>query len=143
MENNNINFAVFIYVFNKNYSKILLIKRNQEKRNIWGFDWGTLGGKGRNGETCKEAIIREAKEESGLNFENPKFCFFKESINKDKESHSIHFFFSETIDENENLILSEESDEYDWFELNNLPEKMVDSKEHILDIVCKSSVILK
>ena len=119
-----------------------MIKRNEAKRKLWGFDWGTLGGKGEFCETCKEAIIREIREESGLNLLSPKFCFFKESINKDKPDHSIHFFFSDIIDENEKIVLNDESDEYQWFKINNLPEKMVDTKEHILEIINSSKLLL-
>lgn len=134
-----IDFAVFGYIFNHDYSKILLIKRNKEKRKIWGFDWGILGGKGEWQETCEEAIIREVFEESGLKLKNPRFCFFREFISKEKKSHSIHFLFSEAINENEKITINSESEEYGWFEIDNLPDRMIDSKEHILDIIKHSN----
>jgi ADP-ribose pyrophosphatase YjhB (NUDIX family) len=133
-----IDFAVFGYLFNSDYSKILLIRRNKEKRERWGFDWGIPGGKGEWKEDSKEAIIREVFEETGINLKNPKFCLYREHINEEKASHSIHFLFSEIISENEKVTLNSESDAYEWFEIEDLPDKMLDSKEHIQEIIKQS-----
>ena len=43
-------FAVFIYIFNAKFNKILLIKRNSEKRMKYGVTWGSVGGKIKFGE---------------------------------------------------------------------------------------------
>lgn len=132
----NFSLSVFIYIFNKNLSKILLIKRNKEKRDKWGFDWGTIGGKVEPGELSIEAGIREAKEEIGIKLKSEqfKFLFFEERPSK-IYTPAVHFFYYLTLDEKIKIITNQESDEYRWFDLNNLPEKMIDSKERILKIL--------
>jgi len=71
MENIRFGLGVFVLIFNKDFSKILLIKRNEEKRNKFGADWGNIGGKIEFRETSAQACAREIKEEIGLNL-NPK-----------------------------------------------------------------------
>lgn len=133
---NNFSLSVFIYIFNKDLSKILLIKRNKEKRDKWGFDWGTIGGKIEPGELSIETGIREAKEEIGIRLkpEQFKFLFFEERPSK-FYTPAVHFFYYLILDEGIKITINQESDEYCWFDLSNLPKKMVDSKERILKIL--------
>lgn len=60
---------VVIMLFNKDYSKILLVKRN---KNPYKECWNGIGGKIENGETPIEAAIRETLEETGIHMNNPK-----------------------------------------------------------------------
>ncbi len=124
--------AVFIFVFNKDQSKILLIKRNEEKRKKFGFDWGNIGGKVEPGEQLLEAAVREINEEIGLETlpERLKFLFFEEAVKKGIVSN-VHFFYSLSIEENSNLKINHESDEFQWFSLDNLPQSMIDKPEKI------------
>jgi hypothetical protein len=39
-----------------------------------------------------------------------------------------------TLDETEKIILNNESDEYGWFKLEDLPDKTLDSKEYLLKL---------
>ena len=131
----NFSLSVFLYVFNKDMNKVLLIKRNKEKRKKWGFDWGTIGGKVEPEELLVEAGIREAKEEIGINLNHKrlKFLFFEERPSK-VHTPAVHFFYYLILDEKTKITINQESDEYKWFDLNNLPKKMVDSKEKVLKI---------
>ena len=45
MENRRFGLGVFCMIFNKDFSKILLVKRNEEKRKKYGADWGNIGGR--------------------------------------------------------------------------------------------------
>jgi 8-oxo-dGTP pyrophosphatase MutT (NUDIX family) len=127
--------AVFLYIFNREGTKLLLIKRNEEKRKKWGFDWGAIGGKIELGESPKEAIVREAKEEIGLeiNSKEIKPLFIKD-IKKDNENIK-HFFYSTKIDESSNVKLNGESEEYRWFDLDNFPKSMTDDQEHMKKVL--------
>ena len=58
--------GVVICIFNRDFSKILLLKRNEEKRNKNKADWGNVGGKVGLGEKLVNACIRETKEEIGV-----------------------------------------------------------------------------
>jgi len=127
--------AVFLYIFNKDFSKILLIKRNKEKREKWGFDWGTVGGKIEMGENSREACLREVKEEIGLEIEEDlNFAFFEEKSKEDRDL-IVHFFYSVSVDENTEIKLNKEADEFRWFNVENLPESMIDTEEHIRKVL--------
>ena len=60
---------VVIMLFNKNYYKVLLIKRNNKP---YKGCWNGIGGKIESGETPIEAAIRECKEETDITMNNPK-----------------------------------------------------------------------
>ena len=128
--------GVVICIFNKDLSKIFLLKRNKEKREKCGADWGNVGGRVELGELLIDACIREAREEVGanLNPEKLKLIEIKETPYLTNIFHAIHFVYATILDENEKISLNDESDEYGWFELKNLPDKMLDSKEYILKL---------
>jgi len=136
--------GVLICVFNRDFSKILLLKRNQEKRNKNKADWGYVGGRVEFGEKLSDACIREAKEEIGviLNPEKLKFIEIKESPFLSDVFHAIHFVYATILNENTKIIINNESDEYNWFNIDNLPDKMLDSKEDIarLTILAKKYI---
>jgi 8-oxo-dGTP diphosphatase len=116
--------AVFVFVFNKDFSKILLVKRNEEKKRKYGFYWGTVGGKIELGEFSDDGIIREAEEEIGVNLDKDKIrmLFVKEFPNFLNIVHSVIFFYGAVIDEHQKITINEESDGYQWFDVNKLPE---------------------
>jgi len=121
-------------IFNKDFSKILLVKRNEEKRKKYGADWGNIGGRIEFGETSIEGCLREIREEIGLNL-NPKklkLLEIKEYPNHSSEIHGIQFIYATSINEKEKITINDEADEYRWFSMKNLPDKMLDSKKDIL-----------
>ena len=70
-------------------NKILLIQHHKNNKKYWlipggGNDWG---------ETTKQALIREYKEETNLDIEVDEFLFFSETISPDKERHVVNLFF--------------------------------------------------
>ena len=69
--------------------KILLIQHHKNNKKYWlipggGNDWG---------ETAKEALIREYKEETNLDIEVESFLFLSETIAPDKKKHVINLYF--------------------------------------------------
>lgn len=132
--------GVFVCVFNKNFSKILLLKRNEEKRKRSGADWGNVGGRVEPGELLIDACLREAKEEIGvdLNSQKLKLIDIKETPYMSDIFHAIHFVYATILDEDEKIILNfngvNESDNYQWFDLKNLPDKTLDSKDYLLKL---------
>jgi ADP-ribose pyrophosphatase YjhB (NUDIX family) len=132
--------GVLTLIFNKNLSKILLLKRNQEKRNKNKADWGFVGGRVELGEKIKDACTREIKEEIGINIsvDNLKFLDIKENPYLTEIYHAVWFIYFTTLDEEEKIIINRESDEYRWFDINNLPEKMIDSLEEAKNLIKKA-----
>jgi len=83
---------------------------------------GHLDGK----ETCKQALVREAKEEIGLDLDSSGLKFIHAMNRKIPEDERIDFFF--TIDEWEEepkIMEPEKCDDLGWFEINNLPENII------------------
>jgi ADP-ribose pyrophosphatase YjhB (NUDIX family) len=129
--------GVVICIFNRDFSKIFLLKRNEEKRKKNKADWGNVGGKVELGEKLIDACVREANEEIGVKL-NPnmiKLLEVTETPFISEVYHAIHFIYATVLDEDEKIILNfngeHESDEYGWFDLNKLPDKMLDPKEEI------------
>ncbi|MEN7982347.1 MAG: NUDIX hydrolase [Nanoarchaeota archaeon] len=131
--------AVFLVIFNESNSKILLLKRNIQKRNFWKVSWGNVGGKVDPGECSKDAILRESLEEVGVKFngDNLKLLHIKEIPHAKENWHPVHFFYGISIKEDEEIKVNKESDSHSWFCLNELPEDMFDSKEFILSLKSK------
>ena len=125
--------GVVICIFNKDFSKILLLKRNEEKRKKYKADWGNVGGRVELGEKLIDACLREAREEIGINLnsKNLKFLEIDENPYLTEIFHSIHFIYATTLDEDERIEINYGSDEYNWFKLDNLPKSMIDKPEKI------------
>jgi ADP-ribose pyrophosphatase YjhB (NUDIX family) len=132
--------GVFVCVFNKDFSKILLIKRNAEKRKKHGADWGNIGGKLHFGERLIDACIRETQEEIGVTLDSKKVVLVevKEKPLATEIYHTFNFAYATTLSEDEKITINEESEDYKWFELTNLPEKMLDKEEDIIEIAKKA-----
>ena len=126
--------GVILCVFNEDFSKIFLLKRNAEKRARRGLDWGNVGGMLELDETVKEGCAREAKEEIGVIFdpEKIKLLDINESPCFNPTCHAVWFVCFTTMDEKEQIVLNSESEEYGWFDLQKLPEKTLDSKEDLI-----------
>lgn len=120
--------AVFACIFNPDLSKVLLIKRNAEKREKYGFDWAIVGGKIELGEYSQDALIREIKEELGLELakDKVKLAFVKEDPNFMNRSHTAFFIYVAILEENANIVLNPEAEEYKWCNIDNLPTKRSD-----------------
>ena len=84
--NNSIEMKLGTLCYIEKDEKILLLKRNKKENDVHEGKWIGLGGKIEQGESPAECIIREVKEESGLNIMNPKlrgiltFPKFKDNI---------------------------------------------------------------
>ena len=132
-QNKRFGLGVFALIFNKNFSKILLVERNEEKRKKFNADWGNIGGRIEFGETSIQACVREIREEIGLDLSPKKLKLIeiREHPHHSLNVHGVQFIYTASISEKEKITINDESDEYGWFDLKNLPDKMIDSKENI------------
>lgn len=132
--------GVIVCIFNRDFSKILLLKRNEEKRKKCGADWGNVGGRVEFGELLIDACLREAKEEIGVNLnpEKLKLIEVKETPFLSDIFHAIHFVYATTLDKNEKITLNfncdNESEDFKWFDIKKLPDKTLDTKEQIIKL---------
>jgi mutator protein MutT len=108
-------FKISVFGIIKNEeNRVLLCLRNDY--NIWNLPGGGL----EKGETPWQGIIREVKEETGLNIEVIKLIGVYSKPNKDE----IVFSFECNIIDGE-LILNEEAKDIKYFSLDKIPENTV------------------
>ncbi|OGH65687.1 MAG: hypothetical protein A3B83_00055 [Candidatus Magasanikbacteria bacterium RIFCSPHIGHO2_02_FULL_33_17] len=138
MENRKFGLGVIVCIFNRDFSKMLLLKRNKEKRKLNKADWGNAGGRVELGERLVNACVRETKEEIGidLNPEQLKLLDIKETTENTiaPTVHFLQFIYATKLDKIKEITLNEESEDYAWFDLNELPERTLDSKEDLIKL---------
>ena len=93
--------------------KILLVKRNHEPFNQY---WTLPGGHIDFGETAEQAVIREVKEETGLQFK-PKFLGYRDEIYPDIDWHGEVLIFKGTVEGKEEIDNKKIID-IKWFDIN-------------------------
>lgn len=63
--------ATLCYIKNPKTASTLMVHRVKKDNDMHEGKWNGLGGKFEDGESPEECVVREVKEESGLNIENP------------------------------------------------------------------------
>ena len=120
-----------LWLINSN-NKILLAKRSMNKKHNPG-KWGpAVAGTNDKGETYEQNIIKEAKEELGLNnFNLIKGPKLKE---KGKYNHFTQWFIT-NVDKNINdfNIQEDEVDKIKWFEKQELLDRIKENPDNFLD----------
>lgn len=91
-----------------------------------GGDWGVTGGHPKSGETPKEGIITEVKEELGIDISNENIYEFNSGC--DGKDCYVMYYINKDIDINKLNIQIEELSEVRWFSLDDL-NNMVETKE--------------
>lgn len=102
--------------------KFLMQKRVESK----GGDWGVTGGHPKSGETPKEGIITEVKEELGIDISNEYIEEFNSGC--DGKDCYIMYYLKKDIDSSLFNIQLEELSEVRWFSIEEL-NNMVKTKE--------------
>ncbi len=138
MEDRKFGLGVIVCIFNRDFSKIFLLKRNKVKRDLNKADWGNAGGRVEWGEKLIDACIREVKEESGIDLDPKQLKLLRiKEITENPIAPTVHFLqfiYATRIDQIEGIVLNEESDEYKWFNLKELPDKTLDLKEDLIKL---------
>lgn len=79
------------------------------------------------GETAKEALVREAKEESGLKVKISDLKLVHIMHRKGPNNERVDFFFKAQKWQGEPKIMElDRCDDMDWFDLDNLPSNTID-----------------
>jgi len=105
-------------ILNEAKNKILLIKRTDS---MWGDAWSIPGGHVEYGESVKEALIRELREELNLEVLDFKFLAYEEftvPTKPNKQFISLNFI----VFAKENISSNKEIKEAKWFDLTKLSE---------------------
>ena len=117
-------------------NKILLGHRSPTRKDTGGIyepdTWTLPGGKQEYDETVYETAIREIKEETNLDIKEPKVFSVSDDFQPDR-----HFVTIEMITTKYSGRLKtmepEKEDKWEWFELDNLPEKIYSPSKKIIE----------
>ena len=94
------------------------------KSNKWNQKYVIPGGHIEAGEKMEEALVREVKEETGLDVYNIQLLGITESIFSKSFQDQKHFIFVDYIcrSDTEEVILNEEAQSYKWIELSEIED---------------------
>lgn len=139
MANENISpnhIKIWIGVMIKDWNKILLWHRCANKKDTWWIHevdtWCFPWWKQEYDETVIQAAIREVKEETNLDIENPKVFAAMDDIATDRHFVTI-WVLCEKFSWELKCMEPEKEDERQRFDLDNLPENIYSPTKHLLD----------
>jgi nucleoside triphosphatase len=91
--------------------ELLLVRSHK-----WHVRYTLPGGHVELGESLEEAVIREAKEETGLDVFDPEFLTYQQFIFDDSFYKERHFIFFDFLcrTEDQAVILNDEAEDYLW-----------------------------
>ena len=116
--------AGFIFIYKE---RILLLKKSD--KDVWDIP----GGRKQRKETYLQAATRETIEEIGVipNFEKVGFYFREDKNNKYK------IFYAKVVNPFK-CFLSDEHEDYDWFPIKKLPQKLHKKISEAIDYLIES-----
>jgi 8-oxo-dGTP diphosphatase len=128
--------AVLLILIKDN--KILLQRRFNTKygNGMYNFVSGHIDGN----EPASKAMIREAKEEIGIDIQEKdlKFVHTQHSTFVDGKEY-VYFFFSANTWQGEPKIMeTNKSDDLAWFSLNDLPHNFITNQKDVLELYNKN-----
>ena len=110
--------------------KILLIKRGNEPfKNKWALPGGFV----EYGERVEEAIVREFKEETGINVRIKKLFGVFSDPDRDPRGHVISIVF--LLESDDEPRAGDDAIDARFFDLDNLPELAFDHKKIIEEVM--------
>lgn len=117
--------------------KLLLLKRSLDDEAFPG-NWELPGGGVDSGETAEDSLMREIKEECGLSINVLDYLITSTfSIGEDIEV-SEDTFLCEVIDDNFDVVLSNEHSEYKWVNVDRMEVELSDYIERVIDSAQKA-----
>lgn len=108
-------------------NEVLLLKRGKKTRNQTGL-WCQPGGGVDFGETVKEAIKREIKEELGIEIELIKYLCYTDQVMESEDQHWVAISYLAKIEKGEPRNLEpHKHEEIKWFPILDLPKDLSDT----------------
>jgi ADP-ribose pyrophosphatase YjhB (NUDIX family) len=106
---------VVVVAIIKNKDKYLLTKRYEPKRLLTHETWQLPGGGLKFNETANECLVREIREELGVEIETISQPIVVDNIVKEENWHGVTLaYICRLQDKNAKIILNHEATEYKW-----------------------------
>ncbi len=104
-------------------NEILLIRRGRDpEKGKYAFPGGFIEWD----ETAEEAVVREVSEETGLSVLVDSFVGYFDTLNRDRERHTIALVFRCSVIRKDDVSAGDDADACAWFSLSQLPELAFD-----------------
>lgn len=115
-----------VVITKKPIPKVLLIERGDEPfKGHWAFPGGFMN----MDETTEACAIRELKEETGLELDNPKQIGTYSEIDRDPRGRTISVVYLFEIESEREVTGQDDAAKAQWWDIKNLPELAFDHKE--------------
>ena len=115
-----------VVITKKPIPKVLLIERGDEPfKGHWAFPGGFMN----MDETTEACAIRELKEETGLELDNPKQIGTYSDIDRDPRGRTISVVYLFEIESEREVTGQDDAAKAQWWDIKNLPELAFDHKE--------------
>ena len=129
-----------VCVFIINFKNQVLLQRRSANKKTWPNMWDvTVGGNVLAGEFGFQAIIRECKEELGIELSKNDITFIGSVISTNKKGDIINNYFNEyyiankEVDTTKLQLQKDEVSEVKWMEKDEIIERIKDNKKGITD----------
>ena len=127
-------------------NKILLGHRAKDRKDTGGIYevdcWTIPGGKQQYSETFFDGAKREVKEETNLDIDELELLGAADDIQPDRHYISMHIIANKYRGELKVMEPTKE-DEWKWFDLDNLPEKIYSPSKKFIEAYLKSKKKIK
>lgn len=131
--------AVVVFILNEDNTKILLQKRSAHKK-LWPNLWDiTAGGHVLSGELGYEAVIRETKEEIGINIKKEELEFIGTTTSETIKGDIINRHFNEyfivhkNVDINDITLQEEEVQDIKWVSKEEIMKRINNNYEDLTE----------
>lgn len=115
--------------------RLLLVKRKHDPYQGW---WGLPGGAVELGEAVEEALIREVREETGLDVAVGDFLLLRNAIGRDDAGaityHYVVLFYRARV-LGGTLRAGDDAEKARWTPLDRLPDLLVPGARQVIDLI--------
>lgn len=108
-----------------NSKKEILLTQRSEKKTSYALHWEIIGGSCLENESSVDGIIRETKEEIGVEIKKSCLKLLKTVVNEDKKYIKDIYIYHKNLNKNDICFVDNEVSDFKWF----LPKEVSELKE--------------